>query len=130
MKIKHKYPPNIEKIRAVFPLHKGIIFTYGDTLYNPDKGNIDEALIKHEETHTRQQGDNPDEWWEKYFVDIDFRASQEIEAYRNQYQYAVENYSRPMRRALLKQISKDLSSAMYGNIISKEEAISSIKNKK
>ncbi|HEC32912.1 MAG TPA: hypothetical protein ENI63_01470 [Candidatus Kaiserbacteria bacterium] len=127
MKIVYKYPPNIEKIRAVFPLHKGIIFTYGDTLYNPDRGKIDEALMKHEETHTRQQGDDIDGWWEKYFVDVDFRMKQELEAYQNQYKYAVENYSRNMRRVLLKVISKDLSSAMYGNIISEEEAKGAIK---
>lgn len=128
MKIKHKYPPNIEKIRAVFPLHRGIIFTYGDTLYNPDRGTIDEALIKHEETHTRQQGDDPDKWWERYFVDVEFRAEQELEAYQNQYKYAVDNYSRPQRRLLLKQISKDLSSAMYGNIMTKEKARDLIKS--
>jgi len=128
MKIKYEYPPNIEEIRAVFPLHRGIIFTYGDVLYNPDKGEIDEALIKHEETHTKQQGDNPDEWWKRYFIDKEFRAEQEIEAYRNQYKYAVENYNRQQRKFLLKVISKDLSSPMYGSIMTTEEAKQTIKN--
>ncbi len=125
MKIKHEYPPNIDKIYEVFPFvrgHRCVVFTYGDTLYNPNKGIIDEALMKHEETHTAQQGDNPDKWWDRYFVDKEFRTDQELEAYRNQYKYAVDNYSRNMRRSLLKQISKDLSSALYGSIITEEEA--------
>ena len=128
MKIKYEYPPNIEEIRANFQLHKGIIFTYGDTLYIPDRGKIDEALIKHEETHTRQQGDTPDEWWQRYFIDKEFRIEQETEAYRNQYKYALENYNRQKRKYLLKVISEDLSSAMYGNVMTKEEAKETITN--
>lgn len=127
MEIVNKYPPNIEEIKKNFTLHKGIIFTYGDKLYNPDNGIIDEALMKHEETHTVQQGDNPDEWWDKYFTDKEFRLKQELEAYQNQYKYAIENYGRPMRRNLLKIISKDLSSVMYGSLISEEEAKGLIK---
>jgi len=122
MKILHRYPPNIEKIREVFTLHSGIIFTYGDTIFNPDKGLIDEALLAHESTHSRQQGKDPEAWWNRYLTDTKFRTEQELEAYRNQYKYAVEHYTRQMRKQLLKTISKDLASAMYGNIMTREEA--------
>jgi len=53
--------------------------------------------------------------------------SQELEAYRNQYKYAQINYGRKLRRKLLDHIAKDLSSAIYGNIIIKSEVIKSIK---
>ena len=127
MKILYEYPPNIDKIREVFPLHKGVIFTYGDTIYNPDKGKITSELIKHEETHEKQQGNNIDEWWNKYLNDKKFRLEQEIEAYRNQYKYILENYNRQMRKLLLKDIAKHLSSAMYGYLISEEDATEIIK---
>ena len=122
MEIVFKYPPNIEKIREHFPVKYGVIFTYGDKLYNPDRGEIDSALMVHEETHTVQQGNNPDEWWDRYFTDESFRKEQEIEAYRNQYKYALENYNRASRKRLLRQISKDLSSHLYGNLMTEEEA--------
>lgn len=127
-KIINTYPPNIEEIRKNFTLKRGIIFTYGDKLYVPDGGEIDDALMKHEETHTIQQGDNPDRWWKLYFLDKKFRLNQELEAYRNQYKFAVENYNRPACRRLLAQISKDLSGEMYGNIITKDKAKEEIIN--
>lgn len=123
MKIVKDFPPNIEKIRATFKLHQGIVFTYGDTLYNPDGGFIDRALEIHEETHTKQQGDNPEAWWDRYFIDKDFRLSQEIEAYKNQYKKMKSNIKDPNKLAYrLNIIAKDLSSEMYGNIITYEEA--------
>jgi hypothetical protein len=131
MKIVNAYPPNIDKIREVFTLKPGIVFTYEGKLYNPDGGpTVSDDLLAHEETHVVQQKEigGSDAWWSKYFVDIDFRLEQELEAYRNQYRYALEHYNRPARRRLLKHISKDLSGVMYGNIISEEEAVNKIKD--
>jgi len=44
MKVVQDYPPNIEKIRAAFKLHRGVIFTYGDTIFAPHGGVIDPPL--------------------------------------------------------------------------------------
>ena len=128
MKIIYEYPPNIEKIREHFPIKSGIIFTYGGELYNPDKGNISADLMAHEETHVAQQGNDPDKWWDRYFIDDAFRLEQETEAYRNQYKYSLENYNRAGRKRLLKKISKDLSSPLYGNLITENEAKEAIIN--
>ncbi len=129
MKIVYEYPPNIEKIRARFKLHKGIIFTYGDTIYNPDRGFIDTALEIHEATHTKQQGEDIDGWWDKYMKDDNFRLSQEIEAYRNQYEKMRKNIKDPYKlEQRLNLIATDLSSEMYGNIISFEDAKKIISN--
>ena len=132
MKLEYKYPPNYDLLCKHFPIKgkRGVVFTYGDTLYVPDKGEITEDLYAHEETHTKQQSEiGIEEWWEKYIENVEFRLSQEVEAYRNQYQYAIENYNRPQRRRLLQHISRDLASPMYGSLVSKEEAKSLITDK-
>lgn len=125
MKISYDYPPNIEKIRETFDLTgKTPVFTYGDTIYNPHKGFIPADLLIHERTHQVQQGEAPDEWWDKYLTDSEFRLMEEIEAYCYQYKAFCEVYrDRNQRFDFLNRLAKDLSSAMYGNIISYSEAV-------
>lgn len=110
------FPPNIEKIRKSFTVNKGIVFTYGNTLYNPDNGKIDGALMVHEETHSRQQMKflTPAEWWNKYLEDPSFRLSQELEAYQNQ----LIEYKKTNKQWMpfLNTIADHLSSFRYGNI--------------
>lgn len=132
MNIVHDYPPNIEDIRKVFDLRNRptVIFTYGDTVYKPGgKGSIPEHLKIHERTHTRQQGDDPAAWWRKYLSDPAFRLDQELEAYRRQYNH-IKNTNHNLREqtSFLIGIAEDLASEIYGNIITKEEAIRLIKN--
>lgn len=131
MKIEIGYPPNIEKIRAVFgDIPSNVIFTYGDTIFNPSGNLITEDLIKHESIHTEQQGDNPDAWWDRYFVDKEFRLSQEVEAY--QAQFVVMKKFVKDRNVLNKhliRIASDLSGKIYGNIISFNEAMKVIQKK-
>jgi hypothetical protein len=131
MNVEFSYPPNIEKIRATFTLHKGIVFTYGDTIFNPDRSNIDPALACHEATHCRQQGDDPESWWERYLVDPQWRVLQEIEAYRAQWKQARKMIKdRNIRHKLLMNIARDLSSAIYGNAISFDAAYKAIKHER
>ncbi len=108
---------------------KGVMFAYGDTIYAKDLMPAD--CMVHEEFHLSQQARLPggaEEWWERYFTDESFRLEQEVEAYQEQYQYAVKNYPRPKRREVLKRITKDLSGPMYGKIITKAEARDLIKH--
>lgn len=136
MKIVKDYPPNIEAIRAKFTLHEYVVFTYGDTLYNPGGWKIADDLMVHEETHVVQQGDDPAGWWNKYLNDEKFRLEQEIEAYRNQYLYFRENRcikpNGKIRASRLgefvSRIASDLSSEIYGNIINYQEARERIQN--
>jgi len=124
MKIKNKYPPNIDKIREKFPnLPSGVVFTYGEVIYAPF-GKVTSDLRVHEKTHTKQQGDDPDGWWDKYLADEKFRLKQEAEAYRNQYRFYRETCKVKSRiRPFLEKIANDLSGKIYGNIISFDEAI-------
>ena len=127
MKVIYEYPPNIEKIKKVLSIpESGVVFTYGDTIYNPSKGTIDELLEKHEEVHMKQQTD-PEEWWSRYLTDITFRASQELEAYRAQYKEAKKVIKdRNILFKYLKLLAKDFSSEQYGNPMSFEQAIKEI----
>lgn len=132
MKIVVAYPPNIEEIDKVFNVKntKGIVYTYGDILFNPDNGYIDVTLMVHEETHTSQQGNDPKGWWDRYMTDVNFRLSQEIEAYKNQYKKFCELFiDKNIRFKFLRKIASDLSGPMYGNIINVNEAMKAIKDK-
>ncbi len=131
MKQKFEFPPNIDKIRARFDIEgKPVVFTYGDTLYNPHKGNIERHLYVHEETHVKQQGDNPEAWWDEYMTNDQFRLAQEVMAYRNQYNYIKDTLkNREVVNKFLNKIASDLSSEIYGNICTKSEALRLIQNK-
>jgi len=113
MEVKYstEKPPNniYEKCRERFGVDwdKGIIFTYGDTIYC--KSPISDDLKVHEATHIRQQREiGEDIWWERYLKDKDFRLSQEVEAYKNQMEYINKNYNRNARRYLYKHIIRSM----------------------
>lgn len=129
MKVVYDYPPNIDQIREVFTLHKGIVFTYGDIIYNPDCGFINDPLMRHEETHCKQQGTNPAGWWERYLQDPAWRVTQEVAAYRRQFK-AIKKLTndRERRHAWLCKLAGDLSGPMYGSPIPFQKAFQAIKH--
>lgn len=95
MKIEIANPPNFERIVAAFPkaTDKGVIFAYGDTIYNPSGVNVPPALLAHEEVHGQRQQSvgyapnrlNADVWWEKYITDPEFRYYEELPAHAAEY---------------------------------------------
>ncbi len=124
MKVKKALPPNYELICKHIPAVRqqpSIIFAYGDTVYSPQVETLRPDLIAHEQVHLDRQ-DNPDDWWHKYLTDVQFRLDEEVAAYQAQWQWMVENYGRADRRRILKSIVKDLSGAMYGKLVTKDEA--------
>lgn len=131
MKILIDNPPNIEDIKKVFTFEPTdrVIFTYGDTIYNPGGYFIehDLDLIAHEATHTRQQGNDPEGWWKRYLEDKDFRLSQEIEAYRVQYKVFRDiNHDRNAKARFINYVAHILSGHIYGYIISYKDAVQKI----
>ena len=128
--IVRDYPPNIDKIRKVFPIKDNTVFTYGDTIYAPHiTFTLSNDLIVHEETHTRQQGDDPEGWWDRYMEDHEFRFQQELEAYRAQYRaYCKVVKDRNRCFNFLVVIAKDLSSPLYGGVCDFFTATRLIKN--
>lgn len=130
MDIVNSFPPNIEEIRKVFDLTgKKPVFSYGKILYVPYGGHIDEPLMKHEMTHAKYQLEmGVEEWWNAYLNNRQFRLDQEIEAYQVQYrEYCKLVKDRERRFRFLNHVASDLASPMYGNIVTREEAIKLIK---
>jgi len=119
--IKHTPPPNYNEIKKHFPsadFNNGTVFTYFPDIYI--RSHPQSHLLVHENTHLRQQQRiSPVVWWEKYFSDMYFRLSQEVEAYHNQYLYNKE---------ILNEIARDLSSPLYGSICTYKQALALIKN--
>ena len=130
MNVVKAYPPNIEKIKKVFPIQKNTVFTYGDTLYAPGIDfKIPPDLLIHEQTHTIQQAGDPEAWWDKYLVDPTFRYQQELEAYRNQYRFICKFVKgRNERFHHLRTLAQDFASPLYGSIVGFLEATELIKS--
>lgn len=128
MIIKNENPPNLEKIKEILEIRDAkMIFCWGDVIYNPHKLSIADHLIIHEQKHSDQQGNNPQEWWNKYLEDKDFRLSQELEAYREQYKFAKKWIKdRNTLARFLWQISGDLTKFYKLDII-QSEAMKQIK---
>lgn len=90
-------PPAVyEKAREMF----GIDFEHTIFAYSPNihvkSGKLRADLIAHETTHFKQQESvgGPEKWWDIYFVDVQQRFEWELEAYRNQYKFVVNNYNK------------------------------------
>jgi len=117
-------PPNIEKIRAVFPLTGKEIFAWGNTIYNPGGGPIPPWLAAHEKIHMLQQGDDIEGWWDRYLVDAEWRFKQELEAHQEEYRvFCVLNKDRNTRIRYKNMLAARLASSMYGNMVTKKEAL-------
>lgn len=121
MDIVKAYPPNYNDICAVLPVRgkPGVIFTYGDTIYNPQGIDILPHIRAHEAVHKMQQGDDPAGWWERYLADPQFRFDMEWPAHVTEYRAYVTDYpNRSARRRALATIAKRIASPLYGRVIS------------
>lgn len=133
--LAREVPPNHEKICAAFAGvrdHKGAIFTYGDKIYAPnlaEESSLAAHHIVHESVHQRQQAaiGGPEVWWDNFIADPNFRAQQELEAYRAQYNFVKNIHGGRVLEDFLFQLSCDLSGPMYGNLMSYGRAESNIR---
>lgn len=128
MLIKQK-PKIYDRLKQQFDIDwdVGIIIAYYPDIYC--KFDLDELKICHEETHLRQQeAYGVEAWWERYLDDVRFRLLQEVEAYKNEANLA-RKYIRDRNKLAryIDQIAKDLSSSIYGNIVSYGEAMKLLK---
>lgn len=131
MTISTEYPPNYEAIKTAFPAVEGgtSLFAYGSTIYNPFNLNVPQHLIVHEEVHEKQQGANPESWWNQYISDPSFRLTEEIEAYGTQFQFIKKHLGKSKYTTMaLNDLATHLSSDIYGDMISLAKAKKLIKN--
>lgn len=101
-----------------------ICYTYGETCYTPRP--LTKDLERHELTHTKQQGSDPDWWWIHFGNDPKFRYEQELEAYRVQYQYYKAVHGKVKAFEFAKYLANDMASPMYGNMCTEHQALQDI----
>lgn len=132
-KIKNEKPPIYENACAAFRINpKTVIFTYGDTIYNPNNLPLPDDIIAHEQVHIEQQkGNDADaaKWWTKFLQDPQFRLEQELEAYAKQYNFICKHktQNRQIRFNVLKRYAEILSGGLYGNCVGFHKAMLDIK---
>lgn len=131
MKIIQEKPPNWDKISDVFEIKRGMVFTFGETIYNPDGLPISRPLLEHEEVHSKQQKDyGIEKWWDRYMVDPAFRLAQELPAYQAEYR-GLKRFIKDRNKLskVARLLAETLSSPMYGEMISQSEAYNAIRRK-
>lgn len=120
VKFSHEKPEIYALLEKEFGIdwEQGIVITYGDTVYS--KVDLSPDLIEHESVHVRQQLKmGVTEWWRRYVEYPEFRFAQELEAYQVQYAFlaaTVKDREQLFRERM--RLARDLSSSIYGNIVS------------
>ncbi len=124
MKIVVQRPPNFTEIVVALPAaatRHGVLFAYGDILYNPDGVTVNPFLMAHEKMHQVQQAGLPEEWWKLYLCSLEFRLDQELEAHRAEWQAFLAHdppSTRNARRTYMSRIAHRLASKLYGGLVS------------
>lgn len=134
MKVIKAYPPNFVELTKVFPIkgRPGIIYAYGDRIYNPSGVNITPWIAAHEEVHCHRQktltysdiqGGGVEDWWDRYIVDTEFRFHEELLAHKAEW----KKYREVMNilgkdGGYIDIVAKRLSSPLYGSLVSFERA--------
>ncbi len=128
----YEYPPIMGQILATFPQagEKGVIFSWGEFIYNPSGGTIPDPLIAHEAVHgERQVALGVDKWWEMYLRDALFRFDEELPAHQAEYKrYCEIVKDREKRARYLHNIACRLAGNLYGRCCSYMDAKRKIKN--
>lgn len=84
MKSVKDRPPNYSAIMNAVPhvkFRRGMLYAWGNVLFNPDAVPLTPELWEHEYCHARQQDREISAWWARYLVDVPFRFQQEAEAH-------------------------------------------------
>jgi hypothetical protein len=130
MKVVKEVPPMFEEIDREFNCKDlGVIYCWGDTIYNPNDIIIGPALMAHEEIHSNQQEDKVEEWWKAYIADPYFRLEMELPAHYAE--WLVEKAlspNRKHRRMMRALVAHKLSSPLYGRIIDTRSVVQIFKS--
>lgn len=116
-------------IDAAFDVRgKPVLYAWGHTIFNPMGVDVGPELVAHEHVHAMRQGTDVAGWWRCYIGDRAFRLEEEIPAHVAEFkQICVMQASkwtsrRTMRRVLAGAIARKLSSPLYGELISFDQA--------
>lgn len=121
------HPPNWVDILRVFPAveHRtGVLFAWGDKIYNPSNIQIPPWLFAHECAHSLQHEKfgSPEQWWLRYLSWPKFRLEQELEAHRVEIEAYNEHHNRHFRRSYFNQVADRLASPLYGKLVTIRKA--------
>ena len=125
MEIVIDYPPIYDELKIAFPrIGRGVIFAWGDKIYNPSNvKNIAPQLIIHERAHARRQRNDVLGWWNQYIADKEFRLVEETIGHIAEMKCLLgPNPGRQVRRQILASTAKRLTSPLYRYGISRERA--------
>lgn len=131
MMIVAERPPMWAEIVAAFPRAAlgGVIFSWGDRIYNPDSVVVTPALLAHEAVHGERQlaaglqsAGGVEAWWALYLRDPAFRLAEEIPAHVEEVRVACAGKTRHARRSALSQIAHRLASPLYGRLLTLDKA--------
>ncbi|HWX31235.1 MAG TPA: hypothetical protein VNZ53_27825 [Steroidobacteraceae bacterium] len=115
-------PPNFDQILKAFPDadKPGVIFAYGDFIYNPSGNAIPGPLFAHEAVHQqRQQGPgkmSPEIWWQLYIEDNAFRYREELLAHVAEYKAQTHGLDRNQKHKLLMSTAARLTAPLYNYV--------------
>ena len=130
IKIITDYPPNIQEIRATFPITENQVFAYHPNIYNPSGKEIEKHLKLHEEVHLKSQEKiGVQNWWFQYLTNPQFRLEEELIAYATQYAFGKKVYGDKIGKIMLHDFAVSLSSPLYGGIIETSKAETKIRIK-
>lgn len=115
--IRTERPPNFEQILAAFPYaaNRGVIFAYGEDIYNPAGNTLPKAIVAHEYKHcARQFLFGADEWWKQYIADSEFRYNEELLGHVAEFKQRLHNIrDRNVRYKTLSETAIRLTARLY-----------------
>lgn len=134
MKVIKAFPPNYQAINDAFDVRgKGVIFCYGDRIYNPSGVAVGPDLVTHEQVHSERQqahAGGVEDWWRHYIADPAFRLAEEIPAHQAEFRYWLRQpgADRPVKgfrsaaefRRL--HIAQRLAGPLYGRLLTVSDA--------
>ncbi len=126
MKIKTRKSKAWNLLKIPFP---GIVMdemwlTFGKTIWCPESG-ITLDLIEHEKVHIGQQKNFfiAIFWWVRYYLSKSFRYSQELPAYKKQYQFIKSEYKdKNVQFKFRMRIAEIISGAQYNHMVDRQTA--------
>ena len=115
--------PYLQEFQANFPVTDQTIFVFKETIYANATPPPD--VIIHEVAHMGQQKKvKPKKWIRRYLTEPQFRLDNELEAYKKQIKWLKVNVKdRNEIFGIRDESARHLSSALYGGIISYNEAM-------
>lgn len=134
-KIIKAYPPNYKDIRTAFPWivgRPGIVYAFGDRIYNPTGGILPPYVLAHEGVHCKRQMAIPCHahlplegilaWWKSYIASEKYRLEEEVLAHRIEWNEYRSNHNFKENAQYLEMMCDRLSGKLYGHMCSREKA--------